>query len=194
MHVIPAFSIFGGDEACTRPSSRSNSSKPRITAPADRSTASAVLAAGGGTARLLAEAGSCLASSCAGAEAESIGSELLRRPRGRAIQARRSVDVSVSPYLFRAHTTKYRKKIQKIEHDITVRRSRKIARDQGQTNRPTYQRLHVWTRELSSLTREIREIRHGASRPDPHETRDSRVSRNVASRVGSGQELSLIHI
>ena len=43
----------------------------------------AVLAVGGGAARLLAEAGSCLASSFAGAEAEAIGSELLRRPRGR---------------------------------------------------------------------------------------------------------------
>ena len=45
-------------------------------APADRSTASVVLVAGGGTARLLAEAGSCLASSFAGAEAEGIRSEL----------------------------------------------------------------------------------------------------------------------
>ena len=52
-------------------------------APADRSIVSAVLVVGGGTARLLAEAGSCLASSFAGAEAEAIGSELLRRPRGR---------------------------------------------------------------------------------------------------------------
>ena len=34
-----------------------------------------------------------------------------------------------------------------------------------------------------------REIRHGASRPDPHETRVSRVNRNAAGRVGSGQEL-----
>ena len=56
-----------------------------------------MLAAGGGTARLLAEAGSCLASSFAGAEAEAIGSELLRRPRGRATQARQS---AMSAFLF----------------------------------------------------------------------------------------------
>ena len=58
----------------------------RIAALAERSTASAVLAGGGGTARLLAGAGSYTASSLAGAEAEAIGSELLRRPRGRATQ------------------------------------------------------------------------------------------------------------
>ena len=76
----------------------------RITALADRSTASAVLAAGGGTARLLAEAGSCLASSFAGAEAEAIGSELLHRPRGRATQARQSGDVCLCLFSFsRAH-------------------------------------------------------------------------------------------
>ena len=52
----------------------------RIAAPADRSTASAVFAGGGGTAiiaRLLAGAGSCTASSLAGVDAEAIGSELL---------------------------------------------------------------------------------------------------------------------
>ena len=52
-----------------------------------------VLAAGGGTARLLAGAGSCTANSLAGAEADAIGSDLLRRPRGRATQARQSADV-----------------------------------------------------------------------------------------------------
>ena len=77
-----------------------------IAAPADRSTASAVFAAGGGTARLLAGAGSCTASSLAGAEADAIGSELLRRPRGRATQARQSADVCLFLSLFRAHTTK----------------------------------------------------------------------------------------
>ena len=46
--------------------------------------------------------------------------------------------------------------------------------------------VHVCIRELSSLAREIR---HGASRPDPHETRVSRVSRNVTGRAGSGQEV-----
>ena len=47
-----------------------------------------------------------------------------------------------------------------------------------------YQRLHVRTREFSSLTREIR---HGTSRPDPQENRVSQVNRNVAGRVGSGR-------
>ena len=116
MHVIPAFSFFAGDEACTRrSSSSSSSSRPRIAAPADRSTASAVLAAEGGTARLLAKAGRCLASSFAGPEAEAIGSELLRRPRGRATHARKSADVRLSLHFFRAHTTKYCKITQKIE-------------------------------------------------------------------------------
>ena len=79
-------------------------------APADRSAASAVLAAGGGTAWLLARAGSCAATPRAGVEAEAIGSELLRRPRGKATQqARQSADVRLSLDLFRAHTTKYRK-------------------------------------------------------------------------------------
>ena len=72
-----------------------------------------------------------------------------------------------------------------------ARHFRKSTRDQGPTNRPTYQRLHVqrlhvWTRELSSLTREIR---HGANRPGAHETHVSRVNQNVAGRVGSGQEV-----
>ena len=38
----------------------------------------------------------------------------------------------------------------------------------------------------------IREIRHGASRPDPHGTRVSWVNRNEADRIGSGQEVSEI--
>ena len=42
-------------------------------------------------------------------------------------------------------------------------------RTNQQINVPT---KDVWARELSSLTREMR---HGASRPDPHETRVSRV-------------------
>ena len=115
MHVTPAFSFFAGEEACTRRSSSGSSSRPRIAAPADSCTTSAVLAAGGGTGRLLAEAGSCVASSFAGAEAEAIGSELLRRPRGRATQTRQSADVYLSPSPFRPHlqntakNTKYRK-------------------------------------------------------------------------------------
>ena len=34
-----------------------------------------------------------------------------------------------------------------------------------------------------------REIRHGASRPDPHETSVSQVNRNVTGRVGLGHEV-----
>ena len=56
---------------------------------------SAMLAAGG--ARLHAGAGTCTAGSLAGAETEAIGSELLRRPRGRATQARQS---AMSAFLF----------------------------------------------------------------------------------------------
>ena len=108
MHVTPAFNFFAGEEACTRRSTSSSTSsniRPRIVAPADKFTASAVLAAGGGTATLLAGAGSCTASSLAGAEAEVIGPELLRRPRGRATQARQSADMGLSLDLFRAQNT-----------------------------------------------------------------------------------------
>ena len=77
-----------------------------IATPTDRFTAAAVLAAGGGTARLLAGAGSCTASPLAGAEAEAIVSELLVRPRDGATQARQSADVCLLS-LFRGHTTKY---------------------------------------------------------------------------------------
>ena len=65
-----------------------------------------MLAAGGGAARLLVGAGSCTAGSLAGAEAEAIGSKLLRRPRGRATQACQSADLCHFLYLVRAHTTK----------------------------------------------------------------------------------------
>ena len=142
MHVTPAFIFYAGEEACTRRSSTtsSSSSRPRIAAPADRSTASAVLAAGGGTARLLAEAGSCLASSFARAEAEAIGSELLRRPRGRATRARQSAEVCISVFFARTlQSTAKRYKIQKKQNTM-VRHSRKSRRDQGPTNRSTYQR------------------------------------------------------
>ena len=122
----PCLHFFAGDEACTRrssSSSSSSSSRPRIAAPADRSTASAVLAARGVTARLIAEAGSCLVSSSfAGAEAEAIGSELLRRPRGRATQAGQSADVCIL-FIFFARTiqnTAKKYKIQKkTEHNGT---------------------------------------------------------------------------
>ena len=146
MHVTPAFSVFAGEEeACTRRSSSTstNSSGPRIAARADRSTASAViLAAGGSTARLLAEAGSCLASSFAWAKAEAIGSELLRRPRGRAAQARQSSNVclSLSPCLRVHHKILQKKqKNRKTEHSSGTTFSEKFG-GQGPTNRSTYQR------------------------------------------------------
>ena len=96
------------------------------------------------TARLLAEARSCLVSSSfAGAEAEAIGSDLLRRPRGRATHARHSEDVCLSLSLFRAHNTKYCKNVQNTENKTEnkmIRHSRKSTRGQGPTNRSTYQR------------------------------------------------------
>ena len=133
-------------EASTRRSSSSSTtSRPRILkdrGPADRSNPSAVLAAGDGTARLLAGAGSCTASSPARAEAEAIGSDLLRRPRGRATQARQSADVCLSLCLFRAHTTKYCKENAKKrrKQNAMVRHSRESTRDQEPTHRSTYQR------------------------------------------------------
>ena len=75
-----------------------------------------MLAAGGGTARLLAEAGSCLSSSFAGAETEAIGSELLRRPMGRATQARQSADVCLSLPLFARTLKKYCKKKYSVQN------------------------------------------------------------------------------
>ena len=57
-------------------------------------------------------------------------------------------------------------------------------REQRSTDRSMYQRLRVCALELSSL---IREISHGASRHDPHETRISRANRNVSGRVGFGR-------
>ena len=134
MHVIPAFSFSAGDEACARRSSTS-SSRARIAAPADRSTASAALAARSGAARPLTEAGSCLARSSAEAEAEAIGSELLRRPRGRAIQARQRGDVSLSLYISGTHYKILHKSTNdRAEQNIMVRHSRKSTRDQGSTN------------------------------------------------------------
>ena len=134
MHVTPAFSFSAGEEACTRRSS-SSSSRPRIAAPADRSNASAVLAAGGGAARLLAEAGSCLAISFAGAEAEAIGSELLlRRPRGKATQTRQECGcVPFSSSFSRAHRKILQKNRKNEKKQNTMVHSRKSTRDRGPT-------------------------------------------------------------
>ena len=96
----------------------------RIAAPADISTASAVLAAGGGTLRLLAWAGSCAASSLAGAESDAIESELLHRPRGRTTRARQSADVRLFSSSFSrapqntAKNYKNRKKSRTKSYDI----------------------------------------------------------------------------
>ena len=64
------------------------------------------------------------------------------------------------------------------------------ARYQGpRTNQSTTVHIHVQTCLIldffSTLTRAIC---YGSSRPDPHETRTSRVTRSVAGRVGSGQQ------
>ena len=58
----------------------------------------------------------------------------------------------------------------------------KSTRDQGPTNR---RRIYAVTRDFLTLTREKC---HGSSRPDPHETRISRVTRIVTGQVRSGQE------
>ena len=114
-------------------------------APADRSIVSAVLVVGGGTARLLAEAGSSLASSFAGAEAEAIGSDLLRRPRGRAIKARQSADrMCVFLLIVFARTPNPAKKYQKIEQqNPMVRHSR------NNTRPTTNQQINVRTLSCS---------------------------------------------
>ena len=122
----------------------SSSSRPRVAAPADRSTASAVLAAGGGTARLLAEAGSCLASSFAGAESEAIGSELLRRPRGRATQALQNADVCAVLFIFFARTlqnTAKRYKIPKYKKNRTQWYDI-LGKERGTKDQPTEQRTN----------------------------------------------------
>ena len=65
-----------------------------------------------------------------------------------------------------------------VEHDI-------LGKVRGTNGQPTDRRIHAVTRDFSTLTREKC---HRSSRPDPHETRISRVTRIVAGRVGSGQE------
>ena len=65
-----------------------------------------------------------------------------------------------------------------VEHEI-------LGEVQGTKDQPTDRCIHAVTRDFSTL---IREKCHGSSRPDPHETRISRVTRIVAGRVGSGQE------
>ena len=106
-------------------------------APADRSHVSAVLAAGGGTARLLAEAGSCIASSFAGAKSEAIGSELCVDPG----VGRQSADVCLSLSLFRAHTTKYCKKKTKSRKERTKSYDI-LGKVQGTKEQPTDQRTN----------------------------------------------------
>ena len=91
---------------------------------------------------------------------------------------------------FCAHTTKccckqylYRSERTALQHDI-------LGKVRGTKDHPTDQDIgHALTRDCSTLTREKC---HGSSRPDPHETRISRVTRIMAGRVESGQKDSEI--
>ena len=98
-----------------------------------------MLAAGGGTARLIAGVGSCTASSLAGAEAEAVGSEILRRPRGRATQVSQSADVCLSFYLVRVQHKILQKKTpttrEQKSHDI-------FGKARGTKDQPTDQRTN----------------------------------------------------
>ena len=94
-----------------------------IVAPADRFTASAAIAAGGGTAGL-AGARSCAPRSLAGGKQKPSGQSCCINP-GRATQARQSADVCVHLRLVLADTTKYneknttKNKIEKTEQNPT---------------------------------------------------------------------------
>ena len=63
------------------------------------------------------------------------------------------------------------------DHDL-------LGKVRGKKDQPTGRGMHALTHDFWTLTREKC---HGSSRPDPHETRISRVTRIVAGRVGSGQ-------
>ena len=63
------------------------------------------------------------------------------------------------------------------EHDI-------LGKLRGTKDQPTTRGIHALTLDFLTLTREKY---HGSSRPAPHETRISRVTRIVAGRVGSGR-------
>ena len=116
---------------------------------------------------------------------------MLRLPRagvGRHRHVKVWIDVSFS-FIFFARTPqgtakKYKKKRKKnITKSYDILRKVRGIKDQPRDQR-TGDYMYVWTRELSSSTREKH---HGASRSDPHETRVSRVNRNVAGRVESGR-------
>ena len=64
-----------------------------------------------------------------------------------------------------------------MEHDV-------LGEVRGTKDHPTDRGIHALTRDFSTLTREKF---HESSRPDPHETRISRVNRIVTGRVGSGR-------
>ena len=106
----------------------------------DRSTASVVLAAGGRTTRLLAGARGCTASSLAGEDVESMGSELSDRPRGRAIRAMRMCGVCLSLSPLRAHCNKCCKKIPKTEKNKT--KYDILGKVRGAKDQPTDQRTN----------------------------------------------------
>ena len=63
------------------------------------------------------------------------------------------------------------------EHDI-------LGKVRGAKDKPTDRGIHALTSDFPTLTREKC---HGSSRPDPHETRISRVTQIVADRIGSGR-------
>ena len=82
--------------------------------------------------------------------------------------------------IFRAHKKMQLQTIpvkRTIEHDF-------LGKVRGTKDQPTDRRTHALSHDFSTLTREKC---HGSSRPDPHDTRISRVTRIVASRVGSGR-------
>ena len=110
----------------------------RIAAPADRSTTSAELAAGGGTARLPAEAGSCAASSLAGAEAQNPSSQSYcvdsRVGRNRHV---RCGCVIFSSSFSRAHHKILQKKKRNKQQNRIVHSPRSTT-DRRPTNRTTY--------------------------------------------------------
>ena len=73
-------------------------------------------------------------------------------------------------------------------------RTRHPGKVRGTKDQTTGRGIHALTRDFSTLTHDFstltREKYHGSSQPDPHETRISRVTRIVARRVRSGQDVS----
>ena len=85
--------------------------------------------------------------------------------------------------IFPTHTTKNDAANDTRRNNYRTRHPGKNTRDQGPTDQGIH--CHALTRDFSILTHMKC---HGSSRPDPHETRISRVTRVVAGRIGLGQE------